>query len=210
MKHIIWDWNGTLLNDLDFCISTINTLLQKRNLPTLNRNTYKEVFSFPVKDYYAAIGFDFEKEDFSVPAREFIKLYNMGVKNCKLQDQATRVLKHFRNKGKKQFVLSAMKQNMLEKTLQQNNILHFFEAVVGLNDHYAVSKIERGKQLMAENKIPGNDVVIIGDTTHDYEVAEKLGISCILISDGHQSAERLQRTACKIINKLDELYEITD
>jgi phosphoglycolate phosphatase len=72
LKSIIWDWNGTLLNDLDFCISTINILLKKRELPLLNHYSYKEVFSFPVKDYYQAVGFDFSKEDFAIPAQEFI------------------------------------------------------------------------------------------------------------------------------------------
>ncbi|MEN8118654.1 MAG: HAD hydrolase-like protein, partial [Bacteroidota bacterium] len=112
MQSIIWDWNGTLLNDLDFCISTINTLLKNRNLDLLDRETYKEVFSFPVKDYYAAIGFDFSKEDFAVPAREFIDLYDNGVKNCSLHPSAIEVLAWFQKKGIRQFVLSAMKQNM--------------------------------------------------------------------------------------------------
>ena len=63
MNSIIWDWNGTLLNDLDLSVSTINTLLYKRELPLLKNDTYKEVFSFPVKDYYQAVGFDFMKEN---------------------------------------------------------------------------------------------------------------------------------------------------
>ena len=75
-KNIIWDWNGTLLNDLDFCIATINSLLGKRKLPLLDRNSYKANFTFPVKDYYAAIGFDFKKEAFEIPAREFIDKYD--------------------------------------------------------------------------------------------------------------------------------------
>ncbi len=64
MRSIIWDWNGTLLNDLDLCISAINVLLGKRELPLLNRQTYKAVFSFPVKDYYKAVGFRFFQRKF--------------------------------------------------------------------------------------------------------------------------------------------------
>ena len=208
MNTIIWDWNGTLLNDLDFCISTINTLLKKRNLPLLNRRTYQEVFSFPVKDYYAAIGFNFEKEDFAIPAREFIDLYDSGVKNCHLHSSAIETLNHFKSKGARQFVLSAMKQNMLESTLKQNQIFDFFEGVAGLKDHYAVSKIERGEQLIAQYKLEKENTVIIGDTIHDFEVAEKLGIECILIADGHQSAERLKETGCAVLSQLKELNKL--
>ncbi len=208
MGSIIWDWNGTLLNDLDFCVSTINFLLKKRNLPLLNSVSYKEVFSFPVKDYYQVIGFNFKKEDFSIPAREFIDLYDNGVKNCVLHNSAIEVLTHFKNLGIRQLVLSAMKQNMLEQTLKQQNIFHFFEGVAGLNDHYATSKIERGEQLISEFEIEKSSAWIIGDTIHDFEVAERLGIRCILIADGHQSIERLQKTGGRVIGSLRELIEV--
>ncbi len=209
-KTIIWDWNGTLLDDLDFCISTINILLRKRDLQLLNRSTYKEVFSFPVKEYYKAVGFDFEKEDFAIPAKEFIDLYDDNVANCPLHPSALEVLQYFQNQGFRQFVLSAMKQTMLEKTLQQNEIFQFFEGVAGLNDHYAVSKIDRGKQLIKDLKIEIQNTWIIGDTIHDFEVAEQLGIKCILISDGHQSFERLKKTKMPVINKLSHLITLKE
>ncbi len=207
LKSIIWDWNGTLLNDLDFCISTINVLLEKRNLPKLNRNTYKDVFSFPVKDYYQAIGFDFAKEDFAIPAKEFIDLYDSNVKSCTLHNLATDILSHFRKKDIRQFVLSAMKQNMLEQNLKHNGIFDFFEGVAGLNDHYAVSKIERGEQLISEFNIENTSAWIVGDTTHDFEVAQQLGINCLLIADGHQSKERLKATGSPVISSLKNIKE---
>lgn len=208
MQTIIWDWNGTLLNDLDFCISVINRLLKKRNLSLLNQTSYKEIFSFPVKDYYAAIGFDFSKEEFAIPAKEFIDLYNKDVGNCLLHESAVNVLTHFKNNGTRQFILSAMQQDMLEQTLQHNSIAHFFEGVFGLNDHYAVSKIERGEQLISEYNIDIETARIVGDTIHDFEVAEKLGIKCTLVADGHQSAERLKSTGAVLISELEELKNI--
>ena len=205
MQSIIWDWNGTLLNDLDFCISTINVLLKKRELDLLDRFSYKEVFSFPVKDYYQTIGFDFLKEDFSVSAQEYIDIYNAGVSNCKLHSGATDVLEHFKNMGFRQFVLSAMQQDMLEHTLKHQNIFDYFEGIAGLNDHYAVSKIERGEQLIDHFSINKAQATIIGDTNHDFEVAQQLEVDCILVADGHQSKERLAATGAKVIDDLQQL-----
>lgn len=205
MQSIIWDWNGTLLDDLDFCISTINVLLKKRQLDLLDRFSYKEVFSFPVKEYYKTIGFDFSKEDFSIPAQEFINLYNNGVAQCKLHNAAIEVLEHFKSIGLRQFVLSAMKQNMLEQTLKHQNIFEYFEGVAGLNDHYAVSKVERGEQLIRQFNISKIHSTIIGDTNHDFEVAQQLEIDCILVADGHQSASRLKATGAKVIKDLPQL-----
>ena len=208
MQSIIWDWNGTLLNDLDLCISSINTLLEKRNLKKLNPDIYKEVFSFPVKDYYEAIGFDFTREDFAIPAKEFIDIYNNGVSSCGLHIEAIPVLNYFKSVRKRQFVLSAMKQDMLLATLKHQKIFDFFEGVFGLDDHYAVSKIERGEQLFSEYGIKKDSSVIIGDTIHDFEVAQELGISCILVSNGHQSKQRLRATGAPIVSSLEELVEM--
>jgi len=210
MQSIIWDWNGTLLNDLDFCISTINILLNKRGLKLVTRDSYKEVFSFPVKDYYEAIGFNFNEENFSIPAREFIDIYDAGVKNCSLHKSAVEILSYYQQKGVRQFVLSAMKQNMLEETLKQQGIFDYFEGIAGLSDHYAVSKIERGIQLIDQFSINKTKATIIGDTLHDWEVAQQLGTDCILVADGHQSEERLHTSGVKVIKGLQNLMKIQD
>lgn len=205
MQSVIWDWNGTLLNDLELCISSINHLLEKRGLKPLDSQKYREVFSFPVRDYYEAIGFDFNTENFSAPAGEFIELYNSKVDDCALHQKAKEILGDIEKLGKKQFVLSAMKQDMLEKTLKHQEILDFFESVNGLDDHYAVSKIELGQQMIDRHQIKKESAVIIGDTIHDFEVAQELRIRCILIANGHQSKERLETTGTVVLPDLGEL-----
>ena len=205
MNSVIWDWNGTLLNDIDLCINSINTLLKNRNLSEINTETYKKVFTFPVKDYYKAVGFDFGKEDFSIPAHQFIDLYNNGFDSCPLQKTAVEVLTCFREKGVRQFVLSAMEHQMLKKTLKIKEITHFFEGIAGLKDHYAVSKIEQGMQLINDFKIDIEKTWLIGDTIHDFEVATELGVKCILIADGHQSEERLMQKGGVVISDIQQL-----
>lgn len=208
MNSIIWDWNGTLLNDVELCISSVNSLLKDRNLPQINTKKYKDIFSFPVKEYYKTLGFDFEAEDFSVPAHQYIDLYYAGFDSCSLQKNTVEVLTHFRQKGIRQFVLSAMEHEMLEKTLKIKGIFHFFEGVAGLKDHYAVSKIDVGKQLILEYKINRDNTLMIGDTTHDFDVAQQLGVKCILISDGHQTPERLEKTGGTVIESLNGLISL--
>ncbi|HDR51542.1 MAG TPA: HAD family hydrolase, partial [Mariniphaga anaerophila] len=94
------------------------------------------------------------------------------------------------------------------KTLKHNGIFHFFEGVAGLGDHYAVSKVERGRQLISQFKIEKENALIIGDTIHDFEVAQELEIRCILIADGHQSEERLKRTGALVLDNLFDLKKI--
>lgn len=204
---IIWDWNGTLLNDTDLCVQIINEMLDKRRLPLLSVNDYKDVFSFPVKDYYLKIGFNFETEPFEIPALEFIDRYNQLVDSCSLHLGSIKVLNHFKAMGSRQFVLSAMKQDYLDDCLKYQQINHFFEYISGLNDHYAVSKIENGHRLIADLKLDVSELVLIGDTVHDFEVATELGCQCVLIANGHQSKKVLLATGVSVIDRLEQLLE---
>ena len=71
-KHVIWDWNGTLVDDTWLCVEIINKLLKKRNLKLVTIDDYKEKFMFPVREYYIELGFNFEDEPFEVSGLEFI------------------------------------------------------------------------------------------------------------------------------------------
>ena len=94
-KHIIWDWNGTLLNDAWLCVEVMNLLLKRRDLKEIDLNIYQSVFGFPIIDYYRRLGFTFEKESFEIPGTEFIIEYNKRCFEPKLQVDALQILKIF-------------------------------------------------------------------------------------------------------------------
>lgn len=205
-KAIIWDYNGTLLNDIEIGVESINLMLKKRNLPLLTSESYREVFTFPVKDYYEKVGFDFQKEDWDLTAHEFIANYTTRLPNSDIFPEARILLDIFKNQGKKQFILSAMEMNMLMESTKELAIQEFFNEISGINDIYASSKIENGKNLFKKHQLTADEVCLLGDTTHDYEVAQTLGCHCYLIASGHQSIEKLKATGCpNIINNLSDI-----
>jgi phosphoglycolate phosphatase len=213
MEHIegiIWDWNGTLLNDIELCVLTINEMLGRRNLDLLTVEDYRKVFSFPVMDYYQKIGFDFNIEPFEIPALEFINRYNEQMNQCSLHQDALRVLNYFQSDGTRQFILSAMEQDALEDCLSHQQIRHFFELISGLDNHYAVSKMENGHRLISKLNLNATDMVLIGDTVHDYEVAIGLGCRCVLVANGHQSREVLNSTGALVIDRLEQILDLQD
>tara|TARA_R110001583_G_scaffold14228_4_gene59901 strand:+ start:6858 stop:7496 length:639 start_codon:yes stop_codon:yes gene_type:complete len=205
-KAIIWDYNGTLLNDIEIGIESINAMLNKRGLPLLTSESYREVFTFPVKDYYEKVGFDFQKEDWAITAQEFITNYTKRLPQSDIFPEARVLLDLFKHQGKKQFILSAMEMNMLKDSTKELNIQGFFNEISGINDIYASSKIENGKNLFHKHRLKAEDVCFSGDTVHDYEVAQSLGCHCYLIASGHQSFEKLKATGCpNIIKSLSDI-----
>ena len=202
--HIIWDWNGTLLDDVAWCIIQINTMLSKRGLPTLNSTqSYHRVFGFPVKDYYQRAGFDFKKESFETLAVEFIELYHNNDNSCLLHSDAEKTLESFQRKGVHQVILSASESKNLLSQIKQFDIDFYFDEILGISNIYADNKIDIGKAYI--ERVKPDQAVLIGDTTHDKEVADVLGIACILVASGHQDKQDLLSCGATVVDCLTDL-----
>ena len=190
--HVIWDWNGTLLDDLARAMDCINGVLAARKMPTLDSvAAYRAVFGFPIIDYYRRAGFTFESEPFAVPAREYIEQYHSadGIPPALFFD-AVPALEAFRAAGLRQVILTASELDNLLDQLLPFGIEGYFDELLGLSDIYAAGKEDIGKAYMARN--PDARVVLIGDTAHDAAVAKAIHADCILVPRGHHSAETLR------------------
>lgn len=204
-RHIIWDWNGTLLDDKWLCIESINTLLYARSLTSINEDKYDRIFRFPVKEYYRDAGFDFLQEPFEIPAMEFIRIYDRRKKECLLHKGATDILESFSQMGISQYLLSASETGMLNEMTNHFGITGYFKEVKGLDNHYAHGKSDLGKELMSSINASADSVVMIGDTCHDKEVADSLGVAAILCTHGHFPENRLIGCGSVLINSLNDL-----
>ena len=207
-QTIIWDWNGTLLNDVDMCVRCMNQLLLPRNIPLLTQEKYRELFTFPVKDYYQRVGIDFEKDPFDIIGHEFMDLYFEALQTCQLQPGVEDVLNYFRQLGLRQFVLSAMEQQSLLQSLKDFGINHYFTACYGIDNHLASGKIERGHLMMKKHEISPELSLMIGDTLHDLEVAKELKMDILLLANGHQNRNRLLKSGEIVMENLAEILTL--
>jgi len=201
-KHIIWDWNGTLLNDRQFCIKIMNGVLSRRDMDEMTEEWFLDNFCFPVKDYYVKLGFDFDKEPFSISGTEFIHQYMKRIHEPDLHLYAQESLKYFQNNKLSQSLLSASSQTMLNEILQYHDIHDYFIKIVGQDDHYAHGKESSGKAWMDELDCGPHEVLLIGDTIHDKEVADAIGADCVLVCHGHVSRWREEETGASVFENL--------
>ena len=139
-KHIIWDWNGTLLDDAWLCVDIMNSMLQERSLGTLDIDRYQRLFDFPVIDYYRRLGFDFSKESFEKSGTEFIKRYEMRQNELVLNEGVKDTLEKINLLGLSQSILSASSDVILQELTTRLGLRHYFVKVIGLDDHYAFGK----------------------------------------------------------------------
>lgn len=190
-RHVVWDWNGTLLDDTGFCVDVMNGMLKRRGLPGMSLNFYKSVIEFPVVTYYKKIGFDFTKMPFEEVSDEFVSAYQAGWRGCSLHKGALEAIKRLKASGVGQSVLSASKQEYLEEQLGHFGLLGFMDAVSGADNHHGRGKSQLARDHLEALGLTPEGVLFVGDTKHDAEVAAEAGSGCLLVSCGHYAAERL-------------------
>ncbi len=200
--HVIWDWNGTLVDDAWLCVEIVNELLVRRGLAPTNLREYSEVFDFPLHTYYQRVGFDLEREDFAAMGGEFNVRYSQRRRECRLREGVCEVLVALSRNGVGQSLLSAYDQVSLEEMVAHYGLRSHFAAVAGVDNGLGEGKIERGHQHLADLNCRSDEVLLVGDTLHDIEVAAALGVHCVLLPSGHQSRRRLEQGECAVVDGL--------
>ena len=206
-QHIIWDWNGTLFNDVELCAEIMNILLTQESLPTISIKRYREIFTFPVVQYYKIAGHTFENKSFEVLGKQFMDEYELRKNNCDLFPGVNQFLKKLKAKNIHQHLLSAYEQESLNNILRYYGIDTYFENIVGLDNIYAGGKSHLANELMKRINSSGRDgnILLVGDTIHDYEIAKEINSDCILLSHGHQDEERLLKLGIPVVKNFKEL-----
>ncbi|NLE67936.1 MAG: HAD family hydrolase [Lentisphaerae bacterium] len=203
--HVIWDWNGTLLDDAWLCVDVMNGMLCRRALPGLTPAKYEESFDFPVLDFYRRLGFDFEREAFGQVGLEFVEAYERRKGECRLRSGAASVLSEIRRSGIGQSVLSACRHERLVESIARLGLSENFSGVFGHVDDYASGKVEKGRQLARSMGCPMDRVLIVGDTVHDFDVARAMGAACLLMPCGHNSRQRLAACGAPVISSIEDV-----
>ena len=207
-KHIIFDWNGTLVDDAFVFVDILNVLLAQNGLDAINKKTYRDLFCFPIKNFYKKIGLDVSEKAFLNLKNTFVTEYNKRRYTPKLFSNTKKTLQRLTTNNINLYLLSASHQNTLDDLVKYYCINNFFNKISGVDNYIADGKIINGHRMLENIGCMHEDVVLIGDTDHDLEVANSLKIDCILLSAGHQSKKRLQSISNNVIHALEDLFKI--
>lgn len=204
--HIVWDFNGTIIDDVTIGIKSVNPLLDARGLPTIDSvEKYREAFDFPIIDYYARLGFDFNKEPYESIAVKWVDNYKSHSHEIGLVDGVSEVFDTVRKLGLKSIILSASERGMLEDKLFELGLADRFECLLALDNIYAHSKLEIAEKYFSDKD--KSKYLLVGDTVHDAEVAGAVGIDAVLVSSGHQSYEKLKNAVPTVFHTMHEFSD---
>lgn len=206
-QHVIWDWNGTLMDDAWLCVQIMNDMLEKRSMPQVDLTTYRQHFGFPVKDYYDWLGFDPATDTFEAISHEYIDAYEQRRLECDLHNEANALLESFREAGTSQVIVSAYRQHTLEEIVAHYGLENYFDRLIGLDNIFAAGKVANAKAHRDSLPYPDHELLLIGDTLHDFEVAQAIRADCVLLAHGHHNRERLEATGAPVFDSFAQVRD---
>ena len=203
---VLWDWNGTLLDDLGASLSSVNDMLARRDMTPISVEQYYEYIDTPIIKFYEHL-FPVSPESFDAVAKEFQKGYALHSDPPVLHEGALEVLEELKNSGVRQYIVSSAQKRQILELLDRFNIASYFEAVLAAEDRLAESKVERTKKYFLERGSEHSCSLMVGDTLHDLHTADALSADCLLLPKGHQSREILESGGGKTIDSLYDIYK---
>ncbi|MGN0173875.1 MAG: HAD family hydrolase [Acutalibacteraceae bacterium] len=205
--HILWDWNGTLLDDVMISIDCVNVLLKKMNKAETNLDEYYQMMDIPLYKYYENL---FKSRNcelkYELCTENFQNNYQNFIGDAHLMSGAIEMLEFFKNNGAKQYIVSSFEKNRLIQYTKYFKVYDYFEQISGDNDINCAPKSERAINLIKD--IPRKNILYIGDTEADYITAKDVGCACVLICKGHQPRRLLEKFGCPVINDLTEIKKL--
>ena len=207
MKTIIWDYNGTIIDDVNLCLEVEKFMLKERGMfSEYSLDDYRDLFCFPVIDYYRKLGYTFQHESYEEISVEFNELYDMGFSTCPLVEGVLEKIQESCAKGYRNVILSACRGDKLKAQTEQLGVAKYFDEIFGIDNDLAGSKIDMAKAWMKQADTNPETCMFIGDSIHDMETSLAIGVNnYTLVAAGHQSYRVLRAASEHVVHTMKEV-----
>ncbi len=211
----VFDWNGTLFDDVEASVTGSNAVLALHGKPQLDLETYQGRFTFPILHFYVANGVSTDQAlaRHDEASRIFLETYEEESRKCALREGAVELLEWLNESGVHCMILTNHLRENVGQALARFHIRHYFQGL-SCNEIYdaafisRMNKYERLKAYMEEHSFRAEDAVIIGDSFEEPEIAGRLGLKSVNITGGYISEARLKTAGSDLI--VDDLKSFAD
>lgn len=213
MRHVVWDWNGTLLADQQVVLHALNHLLGEFGMPPTTMTTYRRLYTRPVRVFYERL-FDRPISDTEWTRIDdvFHDAYAQALAEVALASDAHAALDAVERAGRTQSLLSMARHDLLEPLVHRFGIHQRFvrvDGVRGPGGGRKAGELEAHIDLIAHlaGDDPG-DYLVIGDATDDAEAAAHVGARCVLYDGGSHPREELERYGVPVVGSLVDALDV--
>jgi len=210
MTHIIWDWNGTLFDDIEVVVEATNAVFLPYGLGSLDLQAFRTSYTRPIWVMYERLlGRDLQDGEWERLDRTFHDSYHRLMRRCGLASDALTTLTALAALGHTQSLLSMWQHDRLVSTVGDLSLTATFRRVDGLRaeDDPGGGKAEFLVRHLAALGVDPADVVMIGDSADDAMAATIAGARAVGYTGGMQSRTDLERLGIPVVDTLAALRD---
>lgn len=203
ISHVVWDWNGTLLDDLEIVIESLNVSIGRFGLPPIDDHQYRDHFTRPVRSFYQSLfGRSVSDMEWESLNKIFHDEYFSRVHRAPLAKDALEAIALTETKGWNQSLLSMTTHDRLVEIVASHGISDRFVRVEGLQTPTGGLKAAHLEQHLASLGIDPAQSVVVGDTPDDALAAQTVGASVVLYDGGSHHVPVLEAAAAPVAHTL--------
>ncbi|MGC2240961.1 MAG: HAD hydrolase-like protein [Acidimicrobiia bacterium] len=208
-SHIVWDWNGTLLDDLEIVIESVNVGLESHGMPAIDADTYRHHFVRPVRSFYDSLfGRSVGDDEWRTLNETFHREYDRRAREAPLTTDSREALARVSDLGWTQSLLSMSAGDFLGEIVGHHQLASWFTRVDGVSWPDGGHKAVHLKTHLDSLSIDAGMVVVIGDTPDDAVAASEAGSTAVLYDGGSHHIERLMSHGVPVASTLLEAVDL--
>ncbi|MFD7645132.1 HAD family hydrolase [Kitasatospora sp. NPDC059795] len=204
--HLVWDWNGTVRDDLDDHVAALNATLHRIGGPQVDVATYRALHTVPIRAFYdTLVGRTITDEEWSRSNAEF--LADLHQRPVRLRAGVRQLMLSLRAAGLRQSLLSLAPHERLLQEVAKTGIGGLMERIDGRVGEPPHSKAPALSAHLAALGVEPGRALVIGDSLDDAVAAHEVGAVAVLHTGGLHSAERLAAAGVPLADSLDSAVE---
>lgn len=202
VRHIVWDWNGTLLADADLLVRAVNVALVALGGDPVDPEDHRLRYTSPARAYYEGrLGRRLTDDEFEHLCDTLDAAYEAELPRCDLTAGA---LEGLRSWPGGQSLLSLADHDHVCAEVDRRGLRGYFRRVDGRPVSGRGRKTEHLTAHLRALKLTGADVVLIGDSPEDHSAALAVGAESILYSGGWVHRRRLVETSAPVCDTMPD------
>ncbi|HEY3563206.1 MAG TPA: HAD family hydrolase [Kribbella sp.] len=212
ISHVVWDWNGTLLNDNHAVLAAVNEVCAGFGRPELSWSEWQAAYARPMRlSYEQVLRRTLDEEEWAQIDKLYHERYDALLHTCELAVGAHDVLRACSTSGRTQSLLSMWFHARLTPTVEQYGLTQYFTRVDGLPGEVGGgSKADSLQRHLSEQQLDPAAVVLIGDVVDDAHAAQAAGTQCVLVTTGAMTRKALQATGAPVTTSITEALQLLD
>ncbi|MEV6267230.1 HAD hydrolase-like protein [Kribbella sp. NPDC051936] len=212
MRHVVWDWNGTLLNDNHAVLAAVNEVCAGFGRAELSWGEWQAAYARPMRlSYEQILRRTLDEAEWEQVDKLYHDRYDALLHTCELAARTHEVLRSCTASGRTQSLLSMWFHSRLTPTVEHYGLTTYFTRIDGLPGAVGGgSKADSLVRHLEAQQLDPADVVLIGDVVDDAEAAQAAGARCVLVTTGAMTPQALHSTGAPVAASITEALQLLD